>query len=580
MRLHPLIPYLGLLASSAIAADTKPFGMAELQKLIVSKDIRSIEALLPALPKELRDNFVLMRHSGSIQGATPENPRAILFGNTGKLILSFTGNDSMRGGKNIEIMELDESSSHPHFIVHEIQFAGNGARPHFSDSNDAKRCQQCHGDPIKPLWGSYFDDLGAYGPAAQEMSKDEADREKFINFKKTALTHPRYRQLSWDPKNPLSPFVDEDQNAKFSNVPNTRFSILLSVNLAQQQADRAAESPLFKRYPFTVAATQNCNLPEDAAYAFYKAMKSLGHPQEKVRVTSEFTDDGTPREVSTFFPLNPPSNDKIGSFTPSDVRVSLGLRRDDLTLEIPNNTNHFTNESGFFQSTGDLFFQQLLDKALELKPSGQEQQELIKARDNVAFKVSRLDSIDSNDNLPLKGFLNVPEVVNYLEKTRIVYARPTEVDDRKRSDICVPLLKLAAHEMSAVASALPSSRDCDTTTSNAPLTPETRAEVKTLQSTLQNHIAERGTAILNKAGCISCHDPSGPFKIGPPIPYSDPSKLRSVLWVKNASGKPLIDRIRERISPQTPIEKRMPLGKEKLNDDDRSALEEYLESLK
>jgi hypothetical protein len=486
----------------------------------------------------------------------------------------------MRGGNNIEIMELDESSSHPHFVVREIQFAGNGARPHFSDSNELKRCQQCHGDPIKPLWGSYFDDLGAYGPIATKMRKDEPDRKQFLDFKKTALTHPRYRHLSWDPKNPLSPFVDVSQEAKFSDVPNTRFAILLSINLAKQQGNRATESPLFKRYPFTVAATQFCTLPDETALAFYKAMKSQGHPQEQIRTVSEFSAEGAPREEATIFALDPPSRTKLRSFTSSDVRVSLGLRRDDLTLEIPNNTDQFFNESGFFQSTQDLFFQQLLVKALELKPAGQEQQELIKARDNVAFKVARLDEIDSSDNLPFKSFLNVPEVANYLEKTGIVYARPIEVDESKRRHICNPLLKLAAQEMSAVARALPSTGDCDTTSSNAPLEPETHTEVKTLQSTLQNHIADRGTTILNKAGCISCHDPSGQFKIGPPIPYSDPSKLRQALWEKNASGTPLIDRIRERISPHTPIEKRMPLGREKLNDDDRSALEEYLESLK
>ncbi|MFL5812596.1 MAG: c-type cytochrome [Bdellovibrionia bacterium] len=581
MKLRPLLPYLGLFATAALAADTTPFGMAELQKLIESKDIRSIEALLPALPKELRDNFVLMRHSGSVQAATPENPRAILFGNTGKLVLSFTGNDSMRGGKNIEILELDESSSHPHFVVHEIQFAGNGARPHFSDSNDAKKCQQCHGDPIKPLWGSYNSVQGAYGPAVSEMKKDSPDRDPFLSFKKTALTHPRYGHLAWDPKNEYSPFVGEDTEPKLSALPNSRFSVLMSVNLAKQQADRAAESSLFKRYPFTVAATQFCFLPDDTASAFYKVMKSQGSAPNQSRAKSDYSDDeGNYSEEPTFFHPIPGDKERAAAFFPSEIRTALGLRKDDLTLEIPNNTEHIVNESGIFQTTKDLFFQQLVAKALELKPSGQVQQELIKARDDVAFKVARLDVVGPDNTVPFKNFFNVPELANYLEKTGIVYAFHLEVGDEKRKDICKPLLKLAVQEMSAVASALASASDCDSTTSHAPLAPQTRAEVKTLQSTLQNHIAERGTAILNKAGCISCHDPSGPFKIGPPIPYSDPSKLRQALWVKNDSGKPLIDRIRERISPQFPIEKRMPLGREKLSDDDRSALEEYLESLK
>src|SRR5579884_502312 len=92
--------FLYLLVLSIVSSTTFAFGshfdFVKLRDLINSKNIESIESLLASLPEEYKLFFTLVYSSKSAQGATPENPRAILFGRDGKLILTFNGSPTQR----------------------------------------------------------------------------------------------------------------------------------------------------------------------------------------------------------------------------------------------------------------------------------------------------------------------------------------------------------------------------------------------------------------------------------------------------------------------------------------------------
>ncbi|MGZ3662407.1 MAG: hypothetical protein ACXVCK_20075, partial [Bdellovibrionota bacterium] len=57
-----------------------------------SRHVRSIDALLaqPEITAHYRSSYTAVYDSNSLQGATPLNPRVILFGDDAKLTMSFT----------------------------------------------------------------------------------------------------------------------------------------------------------------------------------------------------------------------------------------------------------------------------------------------------------------------------------------------------------------------------------------------------------------------------------------------------------------------------------------------------------
>ncbi len=73
------------LAQTSSAAD---FTYESLVDLIRKNDLRTMEEVLPRLPKALRSNFTLMHRSLSVQPAAFGEPRVILYGKEATLTIS------------------------------------------------------------------------------------------------------------------------------------------------------------------------------------------------------------------------------------------------------------------------------------------------------------------------------------------------------------------------------------------------------------------------------------------------------------------------------------------------------------
>src|SRR5690349_15808778 len=82
-------------------------------------------ALLAALPAPQRTRYALMFESRSLQGATPENPRVILFGPDARFILTFNGSPAQRGFRVVETMEFDDGEKE--FRLRELVFSDPAA---------------------------------------------------------------------------------------------------------------------------------------------------------------------------------------------------------------------------------------------------------------------------------------------------------------------------------------------------------------------------------------------------------------------------------------------------------------------
>src|ERR1700756_2838222 len=187
-----LLPLLLVLAASAARADN--FNFASLEALLRTHDAGTVEELLAALPEAQRHNYALVFDSRSLQGASFENPRVILYGPDARFVLTFNGNAAQHGFRAVETLEFDSVTRA--FRLRELEFPkrpGGAAAVRVSETDPA-RCLRCHGDPPRPVWDSFPLWPGAYGERyeARLTARERAGLGAFLALQPA---HPRYRQL-------------------------------------------------------------------------------------------------------------------------------------------------------------------------------------------------------------------------------------------------------------------------------------------------------------------------------------------------------------------------------------------------
>jgi hypothetical protein len=242
MRKLLIILISGFLSLAALA-DQK-FGFQELEALILKKDVKSVDDLIPLLPKSMRSSFTLMHDSAGLQKASPEFPRAILFGLDARLIVAFNGSPKHPGYNTIETIEYDPPTAS--FSLRQITFPkGPGDKVEFSEANPP-RCLKCHQQDPRPNWELAARWTGAWDHNEQPLSGE--DLKTFRDFQAGNAKKPPYVSLLPPEGAQLSPFWGEDDPVDYRFMPNNRLGKIL----LRYQADRALriikKSPQFERY--------------------------------------------------------------------------------------------------------------------------------------------------------------------------------------------------------------------------------------------------------------------------------------------------------------------------------------------
>ena len=261
-RALPIVLLAGSLAFSAMVARAEPFGFAALRQLIETRDVRTVEGLIEALPVELRTHYSLVFASRSLQGASFAAPRAILFGDDATLVVTFNGDTNERGHDAVETMEFDPLTHQ--FLFREITFptGREGGEPHFSDANPA-RCAACHGAPARPVWDSAPLWPGVYGERYRAgLSAIEAAGLK--TFLAQQRSHPRYRGLlgaeNLSHRDTYVPTSRELYNGVMPEPPNARLSMLLATLNVRSIVSEIVRAPAARahRYVLLAAAVGGC----------------------------------------------------------------------------------------------------------------------------------------------------------------------------------------------------------------------------------------------------------------------------------------------------------------------------------
>jgi hypothetical protein len=159
----------------------------EVESFVLGKKIGTVEQFLEALDDEQKSRYVLMYDSKSLQSATFQKPRVIMFSQTAEILFSFNGDGSQKNGNKIEMILFDRKNSR--FRAHEIEFTGKSAVV----KKDPQICMSCHGTDLRPNWNHYNFWEGAYGSNDAQLTKVEYKEMK--KFEKTYEAHPRYRHL-------------------------------------------------------------------------------------------------------------------------------------------------------------------------------------------------------------------------------------------------------------------------------------------------------------------------------------------------------------------------------------------------
>ncbi len=224
------------------------FSTQDLKKLIREQDLRSVEDVLPFLPKELRNNFTVQHQGFGLQGATSEKPRIILFGKDGKFILTFNGSNEQNMGNDLEILEFNEKKNE--FELHHVAFTPEAVK---YDQN-LSTCLSCHTSSADskpfPIWGRYPSWRGSFGSLEDRIIGKE--KVPFENFQRTALSHPRYQHLIFPDGSSASPYSD-DRTETVTFRPNSTMGSYLARLNAKSIAKTISTRANFEKFLLLVS---------------------------------------------------------------------------------------------------------------------------------------------------------------------------------------------------------------------------------------------------------------------------------------------------------------------------------------
>lgn len=213
-------------------------------------------------------HYTLVKNSLSLQTSSVKRPRAILYGDTAQLIVTFNSDPSFAGGLSLEIAEFDSVSNKIFYreIIFKDEFPleirNRLKASMLSDDEDLlndqlltksdiafedqrlavtipnpQKCMQCHAlsvsnsDRSRYIWDSYHTWPGLYGVKDDKLSDEEL--VSLAAFKKMAVSgHDRYKYLEGNDRD-LYPYdVGEVQSGPIEK----RANLLLTKLLAARQA--------------------------------------------------------------------------------------------------------------------------------------------------------------------------------------------------------------------------------------------------------------------------------------------------------------------------------------------------------
>jgi len=262
-----------ILKTQSESNSTAPFTVGEGLKTLSTR---------PAF-QPLFKNYVLAKNSQSIQKSNATSPRAIMFGETAKLIVSFNADKSWPGGHSLETVEYDDVNnqiSYREIIfkdeidpstlkqfpngnlkantqVLQDQFKLSADDIEFENKKIAatianpNKCAVCHGFDfglIHYRWDAYQEWPGIYGEHDDKLTADELTslatfKDKGFPKDKNVAPHDRYRYLKGNNLEHFPYGVAGDPRAEtLQERPNLRLTGFLAIRQSRYLAKNISDA--------------------------------------------------------------------------------------------------------------------------------------------------------------------------------------------------------------------------------------------------------------------------------------------------------------------------------------------------
>lgn len=141
-------------ASDCLSSEVIEIGQRDfsgIETFVASQPDASLDCLIRRLPEDVRAFRTYIKSSLSLQEASIKNPRALVGSSDGGFFLTFNGHENQKGFNEIEFLALDSNSNPTAWVAGSIK-STNGR---LEIVKNPRKCQSCHGNPVRPIWGKY-----------------------------------------------------------------------------------------------------------------------------------------------------------------------------------------------------------------------------------------------------------------------------------------------------------------------------------------------------------------------------------------------------------------------------------------
>lgn len=151
--------------------------------------VGKVADLLKALPAQYQKNYAFIERTRGQGKSSLQFPRIVLFGSDARLLMNISTDPSDPSYERLDMASMNKTNGNWEFA--QLNFATS---PPTLRSNPAE-CTQCHGNPARPIWGSYlnwpgaFDDNPAPGDQAEGLTAAHAQRLNSMNSKQGKAIH-------------------------------------------------------------------------------------------------------------------------------------------------------------------------------------------------------------------------------------------------------------------------------------------------------------------------------------------------------------------------------------------------------
>ena len=260
MRLY--FVFFVLLMSFHSQAKESLLNLDMIRSIIETNRPQSIDEFLEYVPEDYLSHYTLMHTSRSLQSASLEHPRVIVYGKNAKTLMAFTGENKRAADQTIELLVWDKKTSR--YEARKISFLADEARGGFRAQLSPKNprlCMRCHGQQIHPIWDKYDKNWeGSFGEHDDYVSMKYANGKALATFNQNYTNKKRYRHLSQArniTKSLTFPYFNRDDPNQFlghvgsiDNSPNLAMGEMIGMNhiLSLYESAKTSKDFSFNKY--------------------------------------------------------------------------------------------------------------------------------------------------------------------------------------------------------------------------------------------------------------------------------------------------------------------------------------------